>query len=668
MRCVVNSLLLMLMWIFLLGPTHIYAENVTSMGNPFMTVSPNLSDTGYFPRQGPGTGSTINANGITDGNNGTFNTTWTGDANPSWPYDGIGLQFPEGMEGVHRFEWDMQTFGDGGWYNTLDVPIRVQVTTDPAFANYPIITGTNNGADGIWTSVPSHNNYPLYVSAAVPTEPGVPAFGTTFVFEIDYPGTIYGIRIIGDGGGVAGSDGTGFVGAQEIRVFTGDGTGRAKPVWPPQDAEGVTVSGLELVWIPVADPNAVGHLVYIGTDPNGLLASGTEPLPFETTSFLPAIAKDTVYFWRVDEIRDDGEIITGYTAIFKTELSLPIINVQPADVTAGTGRKAVFSVSATEPSGAPMTYQWFYDADGVPGGEVMITDGPNHKGALTDRLMLLDVSSADEGYYFCVVDNGNAVPTRMARLVEGHLIAHWPLDDDPNDIVNGYGGTAHGEPVYEPGVIGGAMRFDGINDYVELPPGFADFSWGLTLSVWAKPKTNGAWARFVDFANGSPSDNILFARGDTTDSFVLEIYDGGAGGGVWSPAVLELNVWQMLTATVDRYGNVVLYKNGERVGVGTTRRPNVVPRGSNYIGRSNWFHDLPYAGSMDDLRLYDYPLTAQEVADLYLLAPGTEHVCIAQPQFDLNGDCTVDLKDLAIIAGVWLECGRYPSCLDEIPE
>ncbi|MBE0536483.1 MAG: hypothetical protein IH624_12520 [Phycisphaerae bacterium] len=638
-----------------------------------MTVSDNIYDTAYFPRQGPGVGSTININHMTDGNNGTFNTTWTGDANAGWLYDGIGLQFAGGMSEVQRFEWDMQTFGDGGWYNTLNVPLRVQVTTDPVFAGYPIITGVDNGSDGIWTTVPSFNTYPFYVSASAPG-PGVPIQGTTFVFEIDFPHTIYGVRIIGDGGGVAGSDGTGFVGAQEIRVFTGDSTGRARPVSPPQDADGIIVESAELVWAPaqrggVIDPNVIGHYVYLGTDPNGVRVSGSAALPVQTVSFSPVLAKDTVYYWRVDELCDDGTVITGYTGSFRTELSLPLIHVQPADAVATAGGNAVFMVTATDPLGGLLEYQWYYDADGFAGGEVPIADGAHYGGAATSQLTIFAIDASDEGYYFCVVNNGSAVATRMARFTERRLIAYWPMNGDPNDIVDGYGGTASGGPVYESGIFGQAIRFDGIDDFVALPGGFADFSAGLTITLWARPTVVSKWARFVELANGRLSDNILFSRGDRTNDLVMEVYNGAAGGAVWGRGLLELNVWQMLTGTVDPQGNVVLYKNGIQAAAGVTNKPNILTRSSCFVGKSNWDgpnEDDLYTGFMDDIRLYNYPLTPQEVADLYVLAPHVEYACVQPPQLDLTGDCKVDLMDLAVLAEAWMECGRYPTCITEV--
>jgi uncharacterized repeat protein (TIGR03803 family) len=35
--------------------------------------------------------------------------------------------------------------------------------------------------------------------------------------------------------------------------------------------------------------------------------------------------------------------------------------------------------------------------------------------------------------------------------------------------------------------------------------------------------------------------------------------------------------------------------------------------------------------------------------------------CVTPPSADFNGDCKVDFKDFAILAGEWLDCGLEPA-------
>jgi len=75
----------------------------------------------------------------------------------------------------------------------------------------------------------------------------------------------------------------------------------------------------------------------------------------------------------------------------------------------------------------------------------------------------------------------------------------------------------------------------------------------------------------------------------------------------------------------------------------------------------------PFGGSIDDLRLYNYPLDAWEAADLYVTVMGGT-ICVERPAMDISGplgepDCMVDLHDIIKAAESWLDCGRWPQSL-----
>ncbi len=167
-----------------------------------------------------------------------------------------------------------------------------------------------------------------------------------------------------------------------------------------------------------------------------------------------------------------------------------------------------------------------------------------------------------------------------------------------------------------------ALSFDGTDDYLDLPNGFRSFSGGMTVAVWARPTASSNWARFIDFGNGDANNNILFARGGTTNSLVFEVYDGNTTGGkVYGTGAITNNEWHHYVAAMTSTGQVVIYKDGVRVGLGNTSVPNDVLRTSNFIGESNWAGDAFYTGQMDDLRIYNRALTDAEIGQL----AGGEH-------------------------------------------
>jgi len=205
--------------------------------------------------------------------------------------------------------------------------------------------------------------------------------------------------------------------------------------------------------------------------------------------------------------------------------------------------------------------------------------------------------------------------------VNNALVAWWAMDDGIGDIAvdssaNGYDGTVIGPTWVADDPNGGAaLLFDGVDDYVDLPDGFADFN-GLTISLWARPSGAGDWAAFVDLGNGDANDNIFFGHSRT--SLVLAVLNGTDNlGTVTASRAVTLNAWQHFAGTVDVCGGAVLYKNSVPIKTGATSPPWNVTRTDNHLGRSNWSADACYRGLLDDIRIYNRALDANGIHKIY---------------------------------------------------
>ena len=133
-----------------------------------------------------------------------------------------------------------------------------------------------------------------------------------------------------------------------------------------------------------------------------------------------------------------------------------------------------------------------------------------------------------------------------------------------------------------------------------------------------------------------------------------------------SAETYEGGQWHMLVATHDATTNqTILYHNGLPLIESGKEFPGFDPLihvGNSHIG------DYPYYGAIDDLRFYNYPMDALEIAYLYTDVTGT--VCYENPTADVSGpqgepDCIVDVYDMVELAGAWLECNLVPeeNCL-----
>ncbi|HRY31772.1 MAG TPA: choice-of-anchor D domain-containing protein [Bacteroidales bacterium] len=202
-----------------------------------------------------------------------------------------------------------------------------------------------------------------------------------------------------------------------------------------------------------------------------------------------------------------------------------------------------------------------------------------------------------------------------------NLILHYPMDGDATDYgPEGLHGTTINTSAAtdRQGHLGKALAFNGINSYIDVPDGVF-FSGNYTVNAWMNENAYKTWSRLFDFGNGQANDNVLgIASRGTTGIYAAEnYYNNISGGQIYASPALPLNQWIMITQVLN--GNTyTLYKNGQPYRTANTNQlPKNIIRTSNYIGRSNWSVDGYYSGLLDDFRIYDRALSAQEILDIY---------------------------------------------------
>lgn len=424
--------------------------------------------------------------------------------------------------------------------------------------------------------------------------------------------------------------------------------------------------------------------VYFGTEPNLLTMDsiyfnpGIESVDIDDFPNYSTPLDEGTYHWRVDcwdtvyadPNSSDPNYLAGSFWSFNATTA-PIFNsIGPAYQAKFIG-EAADDITASFSSSGTLSYAWFKsddDATDTPGDDVSV-------GTDSDTLSPGTLALGDAGYYFCVASYGGSTASDTVRVSIKRQIAHYAFDGNGEDSSeNGLDATLFGEPNFvDDAIFGKALWFDGTSNYVRCPndldlsiPAFDDFTPGMTVSVWAKPYAVTAWARFIDIGNTIEGvegvDDIFFGRygSSTTLRFDFAPWPGP----VDATNALALNAWQMFVVTMDAEGNVILYKNGLPVLTATVSSlPPIALRNNNLIGDSNWSGDALYNGLMDDLQVYNYALTEDNIADMY--AAGAGNFC-RYPEipgdFDYNGNCVVDLPDFAEFASNWLKCGLYPSC------
>ena len=104
-------------------------------------------------------------------------------------------------------------------------------------------------------------------------------------------------------------------------------------------------------------------------------------------------------------------------------------------------------------------------------------------------------------------------PIAKATLTEG-LVGYWSFDDWANpgcdDSGNGHDGTVHGA-TWMAGKFGGALSFDGADNYVSVPDEPAlDILEDITISAWVDLTRGGSYQAIVTKCVGSGARNNPF--------------------------------------------------------------------------------------------------------------------------------------------------------------
>jgi len=205
--------------------------------------------------------------------------------------------------------------------------------------------------------------------------------------------------------------------------------------------------------------------------------------------------------------------------------------------------------------------------------------------------------------------------------LEESLVAYYPFDWNANDESgNGNHGTVHGAS-WATGIIGGALDFDGIDDYVIVSDDDTlDLSDGLTIAAWIQSYSN-SWGRVIVSKWNDNSGDHSYHLKDTNNSDKLQIvlteHNFNDLADLKSESGIPLGDWIHIASTFD--GSMTkLYFNGvedaSQVSVGTIRASVTdMLIGAVFTGggiREN------FDGLIDEVRIYNRALSEPELMTL----------------------------------------------------
>jgi len=209
---------------------------------------------------------------------------------------------------------------------------------------------------------------------------------------------------------------------------------------------------------------------------------------------------------------------------------------------------------------------------------------------------------------------------KISSLQKG-LVGHWTMAQDSlkgslladktpyeND------GTIYGATFTtdRKGKANSAMSFDGTNDYIDCGNDDSlNITDEITISAWAKYETISGW-------------DIIFERIKSTHIYNLFMYDYdgyvriASNFGLTKTGNTQLypNKWYHLTVTVDSNNFQKLYVNGVLDGTYSSITISDTSGVNAYIGARLGL-EAYFNGSIDDVRIYNRALSAEEIKLLY---------------------------------------------------
>lgn len=215
----------------------------------------------------------------------------------------------------------------------------------------------------------------------------------------------------------------------------------------------------------------------------------------------------------------------------------------------------------------------------------------------------------------------------VAQNLQDGLICYYPFDGYPIVDKSGNGNKAFigSDSTLGCGVEGNAMRFDGLRSdlFIVGPASFDNFKTGpFSVSFYFKAsnQVGNSTLDIISKRKNCTSDSSFAIRyTPSTNQMSVEVSENAKVRNVIIQRLDFGRCWQHIVVVRD-YNKLTLYVNGRSVQTNlAARRVNITSDAPLAIAKSPCLQttDRKFSGYIDELRIYDRPLTETEVGMLY---------------------------------------------------
>jgi len=211
--------------------------------------------------------------------------------------------------------------------------------------------------------------------------------------------------------------------------------------------------------------------------------------------------------------------------------------------------------------------------------------------------------------------------------IEADLVSHWKFDEGSGtiayDSAGNNDGTIYGA-AWKTGQVGGALEFDGVNDYVDIPYNSSldiNASKGITLLVWFKLDS------YPDGFDQGPIFGLFDSDGDGSKNYLLidkPLYENLITWDQYPPSYgwiksikPDLDTWYHIAVVEDPTYRAI-YINGS-LDISDNSSESYQGNTPDTIRIGNRADSIPFYfdGIIDEVAIYDRALLAEEIEAIY---------------------------------------------------
>jgi hypothetical protein len=271
------------------------------------------------------------------------------------------------------------------------------------------------------------------------------------------------------------------------------------------------------------------------------------------------------------------------------------------------------------------------------------------------------------------------VPSADSTDLNQGLVAYWNFDEGSGSVLHDYSGNGNNGTIYEAtwttGISGGALSFDGVNDYVDIPDAdilsFGDGSndYPFTFAAWIKRSSSGQDHVILSKYNSYVSprrQEYIFSVG-ANDALWASIWDTPTSNYdkcIYTTATVNTS-WHFVTATYEGSGLV----EGLKLYIdGVEQQTSIENDNPNYIAMHNTTETFKigrytenygdwdcFNGLIDEVRIYDRALSEAEIKLLFC----SSYI----HRGDVNGDGVINVSDVVYLINYLFINGPVPPPL-----